>query len=123
MRCPGRHGRLITFFNFLREKNFIRPLSAAQIEELRQNVRTVNCSNCGAPIDLAKGRRLRALRLAALDARRETGGGARAALQKAGAGPQPVDKAALPLELARARRDVSDAFARFADQPSLVRLD
>ncbi len=36
--CPDNHGRLITFFNFLREKNFIKPLSAAQIEELRSNV-------------------------------------------------------------------------------------
>lgn len=54
-RCPQRHGRLISFFNFLREKNFIRPLSAVQIEELRRNVQTVNCSNCGAPVDLATG--------------------------------------------------------------------
>jgi len=52
-RCPREHGRLITFFDFLREKDFIRPLSAAQIEELKQNVQMVNCSNCGAPIDLA----------------------------------------------------------------------
>src|SRR6186713_2999326 len=25
--CPQRHGRLISFFNFLREKDFVRPLS------------------------------------------------------------------------------------------------
>jgi len=54
-RCPHGHGRFTTFFNFLREKDFVRPLSAAQIDELRRNVQTVNCSNCGAPIDLAKG--------------------------------------------------------------------
>ena len=53
--CRDDHGRLITFFNFLREKNFIRPLSPAEIEELRAKVRTVNCSNCGAPVDLAHG--------------------------------------------------------------------
>jgi DNA-directed RNA polymerase subunit RPC12/RpoP len=54
-RCPGGHGRLTSFFNFLREKDFIRPLSAAQIEELRRNLRSVNCSNCGAPVDVEKG--------------------------------------------------------------------
>src|SRR5262245_38513685 len=26
-RCPAKHGRLTTFFNFLREKDFIRPLT------------------------------------------------------------------------------------------------
>jgi hypothetical protein len=52
-RCDREHGRLITFFDFLREKDFIRPLSAPQLAELRQNVQTVNCSNCGAPIDLS----------------------------------------------------------------------
>jgi DNA-directed RNA polymerase subunit RPC12/RpoP len=54
-RCPEGHGRLITFYSFLREKDFIASLSPAQIEELRQKVRTLNCSNCGAPVDLAKG--------------------------------------------------------------------
>lgn len=51
-RCPRRHGRFTTFFDFLREKDFVRPLSPAQIDELRTQVRSVNCSNCGAPIDL-----------------------------------------------------------------------
>ena len=54
-RCPIKHGRLTTFFNFLREKDFIRPLTPLQIEELRRNVQTVNCANCGASIDLARG--------------------------------------------------------------------
>ncbi|HUR20581.1 MAG TPA: zf-TFIIB domain-containing protein [Vicinamibacterales bacterium] len=54
-RCPAGHGRLTSFFNFLREKDFIRPLSATQIEELRRNLRSVNCSNCGAPVDVEKG--------------------------------------------------------------------
>jgi hypothetical protein len=52
-RCDREHGRLITFFDFLREKDFIRPLSGAQLAALRQNVQMVNCSNCGAPIDLS----------------------------------------------------------------------
>ena len=53
-RCPNDHGRFIRFFEFLREKNFIKPLSAEQVDVLRQSVQTVNCSNCGAPIDLSK---------------------------------------------------------------------
>src|SRR5262245_29858090 len=51
-RCMSDHGRFIRFFEFLREKNFIRALSQQQIEELRKNVQTLNCSSCGAPIDL-----------------------------------------------------------------------
>jgi len=54
-RCPGDHGRFIRFFEFLREKNFIRPLSPAEIARLKDNVRTVTCSSCGAPIDLNGG--------------------------------------------------------------------
>jgi hypothetical protein len=53
-RCTREHGRFIRFFDFLKEKNFIRALSAKQIEELKQNIQAANCSNCGAPIDLAK---------------------------------------------------------------------
>jgi hypothetical protein len=51
-RCPADHGRLITYFDFLREKNFIRMLSAQQLAELRRNIQQINCANCGAPIDL-----------------------------------------------------------------------
>ena len=53
-RCGRDHGRLITYFDFLREKDFIKPLSADQLAALRANVETINCSNCGAPIDLAR---------------------------------------------------------------------
>jgi hypothetical protein len=51
-RCDAGHGRMMTFINFLRAKDFIRPLSPQQLAELRDNVQTVNCSNCAAPIDL-----------------------------------------------------------------------
>ena len=54
-RCPNEHGRLMTFFDFLKEKDFVRPLTPNQIAELRQTIQMVNCSNCGAPIDLARG--------------------------------------------------------------------
>ena len=52
-KCPNEHGRLVAFFEFLKEKDFIKPLTARQIAELRQNLQFVNCSNCGAPVDLA----------------------------------------------------------------------
>jgi hypothetical protein len=52
-RCPQEHGRFIRFFEFLREKDFVRPLTPLQLAELRRNIQTINCSNCGAPIDLA----------------------------------------------------------------------
>ena len=52
-RCTREHGRLITYFEFLREKDFIRPLSPEQLAKLRENLQMINCSNCGAPIDLA----------------------------------------------------------------------
>ena len=51
-RCARGHGHLITFFDFLREKDFVRPLSSRQLADLRANVQMINCSNCGAPIDL-----------------------------------------------------------------------
>ena len=52
-RCPGDHGQLNTFGQFLAEKNFIRPPSSDELAKLRATVRQVNCSQCGAPIDLA----------------------------------------------------------------------
>jgi DNA-directed RNA polymerase subunit RPC12/RpoP len=54
LRCDSGHGRLMTFVDFLREKDFVRALNARQLEELRQNIQTINCSNCGAAIDLVK---------------------------------------------------------------------
>jgi hypothetical protein len=53
-RCDAGHGRLMSFIDFLRVKDFVRPLTPQQIAELRQNVQTINCSNCGGGIDLAK---------------------------------------------------------------------
>ena len=52
-RCPNQHGRLESFFDFLKEKDFVKPLSPHQIAELRKIAHAVNCSNCGAPVELA----------------------------------------------------------------------
>jgi len=51
-RCRNDHGQLITFHHFLREKNFIRAPSSAELAKLRATVRQVGCSRCGAPVDL-----------------------------------------------------------------------
>jgi hypothetical protein len=53
-RCARDHGRYITFVDFLREKDFVRELDPAQLAELKAQVRSVACSSCGAPIDLAR---------------------------------------------------------------------
>jgi Zn-finger nucleic acid-binding protein len=53
-RCPERHGRLITFYHFLREKQFVRSLSGAEIMRLQATVKTVRCSSCGAPVNVEK---------------------------------------------------------------------
>jgi Zn-finger nucleic acid-binding protein len=53
-RCPRGHGRFITFFQFLRARNFIRSLTPREIADLRARVKQMHCSNCSAPIDLDK---------------------------------------------------------------------
>ena len=116
-RCPQHHGRLTSFFNFLREKDFIRPLSAAQIAELRKNVQTVHCSNCGAPVDLTKGSACAhcGSPLSMLDL-----GQAESLIAKLGESTRPSHQGidpALPLALERARLDVSTAFAAFEREP------
>jgi hypothetical protein len=52
-RCATGHGRLTAFHAFLREKNFLREPSAIELTRLREHIRQVSCSQCGAPIDLA----------------------------------------------------------------------
>ena len=108
-RCDSGHGRFITFFNFLREKNFIKPLSANELAELRQNVQIVNCSNCGGPIDLTRGTACPhcGSPLSTLDLKQA---GTLVAQLREAAAPRPIDPA-LPLNLARARREVEEAFA------------
>jgi Zn-finger nucleic acid-binding protein len=54
LKCPREHGRFISFVEFLKKKDFIKPLSAAEIQELRRRVQFINCDNCGAAVDLVK---------------------------------------------------------------------
>jgi hypothetical protein len=110
LRCPNDHGRLTSFFDFLREKDFIRPLTSQQLAELRQNVQSVNCSNCGAPVDITAGAACGhcGASLSMLDLTQ-----AEKLVQQLQHAEdrtaQPVDPS-LPLELARARREVEAAF-------------
>jgi Zn-finger nucleic acid-binding protein len=112
-RCLGGHGRFIRFFEFLREKNFISPLSEQQIDELRLHIQIVNCSSCGGPIDLAAGSLCPHCKspVSVLDMKRPQE--LLTQLREAAA-PKPVDPA-LPLELARAKRDVETLFG--PDEP------
>jgi hypothetical protein len=52
-RCPDGHGRFTPFFQFLREKNFVRTLTALEVDRLKVHVAQVRCASCGAPVDLA----------------------------------------------------------------------
>lgn len=53
-RCPKRHGRFMTFFQFVRSRNFVRELTAEELRTLREKVQSVNCSGCGAPVDVRR---------------------------------------------------------------------
>ncbi len=115
LSCPHAHGRLTTFFDFLREKDFSRPLTPQQIEDLRRNVGSVNCANCGAPVDVTAGAACAHCQtpLSMLDLRQAER--LVAQLQKAeDRADQPVDPA-LPLELERVRRQTERTFAGFRD--------
>jgi Zn-finger nucleic acid-binding protein len=52
-RSPEGHGRLISFVQFLREKNFIRTLNDHEIVSLSATVKQIRCSSCGAGIDIS----------------------------------------------------------------------
>ena len=54
-RCPGQHGRLTPFSEFLKEKQFVRALTPLEQQQLRAEIKQVQCSSCGAPVELSKG--------------------------------------------------------------------
>ena len=53
-RCTEGHGRLTTFYQFLREKSFVRSLTGPEIERLKVTIAQVRCSSCGAPVELGR---------------------------------------------------------------------
>lgn len=53
-RCANEHGRFTTFAQFLREKNFVRSLSGAEVAQLKVSTKQVRCSSCAAPVDVER---------------------------------------------------------------------
>ncbi|SFZ76962.1 hypothetical protein [Chitinimonas taiwanensis] len=51
-RCGGGHGRLISFWHFLREKQFVRDLTAPERQQLAAQVAQRRCESCGATVDV-----------------------------------------------------------------------
>jgi len=104
----GEHGRFISFFDFLKEKNFIRALSPQEIQQLKQNVQTVNCSNCGASIDLQKNTECPYCHsaISMLDLKQQQ---QMLAQLREAAAPRPVDPM-LPFKLAQATAQTSALF-------------
>ena len=124
-RCGRGHGRFMTSFDFLREKDFIRPLDERQLAELRARVRSVNCSNCGAPIDLAASTVCGYCRtpLAMIDFEqvgRVVNELREQASRPHSAGPQA--DAALALALLRERQQVDSLFRRLDGSPDWATL-
>jgi Zn-finger nucleic acid-binding protein len=116
-RCGRGHGRFITFFDFLRQKDFVRPLDARQVAELKASVQSVNCSNCGAPIDLANASVCGYCRtpLSMLDFA-QVGRMVRQLTERdaeAGSTPSEAAHAVLALALIRERRQVEAAFSQY----------
>lgn len=53
-RCEAGHGRLTTFFHFLREKKFVRNLTPAELNSVKAQLAEVRCSGCGGPVDIQR---------------------------------------------------------------------
>jgi hypothetical protein len=107
-QCGSQHGHFISFFEFLKEKNFIHPLSPQEIQKLRESVQSVNCSNCGAAIDLQSDSVCPFCHspICMLDLKQQR---EMLAQLKEAATPQPVDPT-LPLKLALAKQEASSMF-------------
>jgi len=107
-RCGKCGGHFIGFFDFLKEKNFIHPLSPQQIQELREKVQTVNCSHCGGSINLQSDSVCpychSPICILDLDRQKEM-----LDQLKEAAAPRPPDPN-LPLNLAMAKQQASAAF-------------
>lgn len=110
-RCENEDGKFIGFFEFLKEKNFIHPLSPQQIEQLRQNIQFVNCSNCGASINLESDTACPFCHsaIAMLDMQQPQ---QLLAQLKQATQPRPVDPA-LPLKLAQAKLEMETSLTPF----------
>ena len=114
-RCTNDEGHFIAFFEFLKEKDFIHPLSQEQIKELRQNLQFVNCSSCGASINLESNSACPYCHapISMLDMKQP-----QQMLEqlKQAAAPQPIDPA-LPLKVASAKMALETSLAEYDRGP------
>ena len=53
-RCPKGHWQLVRYLDYLTERDCVRPLEPARLDELRQHVQQIRCSGCGASVDLER---------------------------------------------------------------------
>jgi hypothetical protein len=111
--CLNQHGHFIGFLEFLKEKNFIHPISPREIQQLRESVHAVNCSSCGASIDLQNNSACPFCKapITMLDLKEQ-----RQMLEqlKQAAEPKPVDPT-LPLKLALAKAQTEQLFQDYDD--------
>jgi hypothetical protein len=109
-QCSIQHGHFISFFDFLKEKNFIRPLSPQEIQHLRETVQEVHCSNCGASVNLQTDSTCPYCHspISILDLQEQQRMLAQLK-EAADASAKPVDPA-LPLKLAMAKAEASNYF-------------
>jgi hypothetical protein len=112
--CANQHGHFISFFDFLKEKNFIHPLSPPEIQKLRESIQAVNCSNCGASIDLQTNTACPYCHspISILDLKQQQ---QMLAQLKEAAEPKPVDPT-LPLKLALAKQQTEALFRGHDDE-------
>jgi hypothetical protein len=110
-QCSSQHGHYISFFDFLKEKNFIRPLSTQEIQHLRESVQEVHCSNCGGSVNLQTSSTCPFCHspISILDLRDQQS--MLAQLKEAAASDGKQVDPALPLKLAMAKAEVSDYFS------------
>jgi hypothetical protein len=109
-QCSSQHGHFISFFDFLKEKNFIRPLSPQEIQHLREIVQEVHCSNCGASVNLQTNSACPYCHspISILDLHEQQSMLAQLK-EAADASAKPVDPA-LPLKLAMAKAEATNYF-------------
>jgi hypothetical protein len=121
VRCPAGHGRFLTFYQFLRAKNFVRSLDAREIADLRRHIRQINCANCGAPVEVERHAACTFCRspIAMLDPDQVRK--AVAELQQADARRQRFDPT-LPVQLLAERAKVERAFAMGAQDFSFFHI-
>ena len=53
-RCRNLHGRFSPFSSFMVEKGFVRHLTQPEIDDIAQRVAVINCTSCGAPVNVRK---------------------------------------------------------------------